>query len=105
MPRRRHHPQGRVDIRQPHVLRTFIPSVTLLRLMPQVRHTVALRFAGGSGGRMGGRWVRALGASAGADAGGISARSRWLSEAIPPDTRLIMPLHPGRDASGDGRTQ
>ena len=103
MPRRRHNPQGRVDIPRPHFRHTLISSVTLLRLMPQVRHTVALRFAGDALGEEGERWVRR--AMGGADAGGIPARSRWSSEAIPPDTRLIIPLHPGRDASDDGRTQ
>ena len=37
VPRRRHHPQQPVDIRRSHFLRTLIPSVTLLRLIPLTR--------------------------------------------------------------------
>jgi len=66
VPRRRHHPQQPVDIRRSHFLRTLIPSVTLLRLIPLARDTVALRFAGDASGEMGERWVwRAMGGALG----------------------------------------
>ena len=48
VPRRRHHPQQRVDIRRSRFLQTLTPPVTLLRLIPLARDTVALRFAGGA---------------------------------------------------------